>query len=104
LVVREAEPEAKAGAQKGAKQGAGKDGPDRSSGGRRDQEGVYLMREGKADFRPIETGLLGELSIEVVKGLEGGETAITGPFRALRALKPGDPVKVEKPKPEAGRP
>jgi HlyD family secretion protein len=64
----------------------------------RDEEGVYLLEDGKARFQPIKTGLLGELSIEVVEGLKGGETLITGPFRALRTLKPGDPAKAEKPK------
>jgi HlyD family secretion protein len=64
----------------------------------REEEGVYLMEDGKARFVPIKTGLLGELSTEVLEGLKGGETLITGPFKALRALKPGDGVKVEKPK------
>lgn len=72
-------------------------------GAPRDQEGVYLMEGGKARFQPIQTGLLGELSLEVVSGLKGGETVISGPFRALRALKPGDAVKIEKKKDE-GRP
>jgi HlyD family secretion protein len=71
------------------------------SASRRTQEGVYEMKDHKAVFRPIKTGLLGELSIEVLDGLRGGETVITGPFRALRALKPDDPVKLEKPKPGA---
>ncbi len=56
------------------------------------------MEGGKARFQPIETGLLGELSVEVLSGLKGGETLITGPFRALRTLKPGDAVEVEKAK------
>lgn len=64
----------------------------------RDEEGVYLMEDGKARFVPVKTGLLGELSMEVLDGLKGGETLITGPFKALRALKPGDAVKIEKPK------
>jgi HlyD family secretion protein len=71
---------------------------DAASGAPRDEEGVFLMEAGKARFQPIQTGLLGELSLEVSSGLKGGETLITGPFKALRALKPGDPVKVEKPK------
>lgn len=61
----------------------------------RDEEGVYVMENGKARFETIKTGLLGELSMEVVSGLKGGETVITGPFKALRTLKPGDAVKVE---------
>jgi HlyD family secretion protein len=67
----------------------------------REEEGVYLMEDGKARFQPIKTGLLGELSMEVVSGLRGGETIIAGPFKALRELKPGDRVKLEKPKKDA---
>jgi hypothetical protein len=39
--------------------------------------------------------------VEVLEGLEGGETLVTGPFRALRNLKPGDAV-VEEEKPAEG--
>jgi HlyD family secretion protein len=77
-----------------------KPGESFAPGAPRDEEGVYLMQDGKARFQPIETGLLGELTLEVVEGLKGGETVISGPFRALRALKPGDPVKREEPKKE----
>jgi len=64
----------------------------------REQEGVYLMAGGKARFQPIKTGLVGDLSIEVTAGLLGGETVITGPFKALREINPGDAVKLEAPK------
>ena len=67
-------------------------------GAPRDEEGVYLLESGKARFLPIKTGLLGELSIEVLEGLKGGETVVTGPFKALRELKPGDALKAEPPK------
>ena len=63
----------------------------------KEQEGVYLVESGKAVFKPITTGLLGELAVEVTKGLAGGETLITGPFRELRGLKPGDAVREAKP-------
>lgn len=71
----------------------------------REEEGVYLMEADKARFVPIKTGLIGDLSIEVTQGLKGGETVITGPFKALRELEPGDPVKLEDPdkKKEEGR-
>ena len=69
----------------------------------REQEGVYLMEDGKARFQPLKTGLIGDLSIEVLAGLKGGETVITGPFKALRTLNPGDPVTLEKPKKGGGR-
>jgi len=64
----------------------------------RDEEGVYIMENGKTRFQKIETGLLGELNLEVLEGLKGGESLITGPFKALRNMKPGDAVKLEKPK------
>jgi HlyD family secretion protein len=69
-------------------------------GAPRDEEGVFLMENGKAQFRAIKTGLMGELSVEVTSGLAGGETIITGPFKALRELKDGDAVKKEEPKKE----
>lgn len=59
----------------------------------REEEGVYLIEGEHARFEPIRTGLLGELSVEVVAGLRGGENLITGPFKALRTLKPGDRVR-----------
>ncbi|HEV2853295.1 MAG TPA: efflux RND transporter periplasmic adaptor subunit [Thermoanaerobaculia bacterium] len=69
----------------------------------REQEGVYLMEGGKVRFQPVKTGLIGDLSIEVTSGLKGGETVITGPFKALRTLNPGDAVALEKPKKGEGR-
>ncbi len=74
-----------------------------SSGPPRDEEGVYLMEGGKVRFQPIQTGLTGELSVEVTAGLKGGETLVTGPFKALRTLKPDDPVRLAKPKEGEGR-
>jgi HlyD family secretion protein len=64
----------------------------------REEEGVYLMENDKARFQAVKTGLIGELSIEILSGLGGGETIIVGPFKSLRTLKPGDAVKLEKPK------
>lgn len=77
---------------------------DAASGTPRDEEGVFLMEDGKAKFQPIKTGLLGELSLEVTEGLKGGETLITGPFKSLRTLKPGDAVKKEEKKKDGDAP
>ena len=46
----------------------------------------------------------GELSLEVTEGLKGGETLITGPFKSLRTLKPGDAVKKEEKKKDGDGP
>jgi HlyD family secretion protein len=78
---------------------------DAASGTPKDEEGVFLLENGKARFQPLQTGLLGELSLEVVSGLKGGETLIVGPFKSLRELKPDDAVKPEeKKKGDAPRP
>ncbi|HEU4401869.1 MAG TPA: efflux RND transporter periplasmic adaptor subunit [Candidatus Polarisedimenticolia bacterium] len=68
-------------------------------GAPREEEGVYVVQKGKVLFKPLKTGLVGELAIEATEGLNGDETIVTGPFRVLRTLKPGDPV-VEEKRPE----
>ena len=56
------------------------------------EDGVYLLKGEKAAFTPIKTGLAGELMIEIVDGVTTGQEVITGPFKALRAIKDGDRV------------
>lgn len=60
----------------------------------KDEEGVYQIEGGKAVFRGVKTGLLGELNVEVIEGVKEGQTVITGPFKVLRELNEGDVVKV----------
>jgi HlyD family secretion protein len=57
------------------------------------QEGVYALRDGKAVFVPVRTGISGELMVELLSGPEPGEEIITGPFKALREIKDGDRVR-----------
>jgi len=73
-------------------------------GAPRDEEGVYVVESGKVRFQKVKTGLLGELSLEVLDGLKGGETIVTGPFRELRSLEPGGAVRAEKPGESASSP
>lgn len=75
-----------------------KAGETRQPGAPREEEGVFLQEGGKAKFVAVKTGLMGDLSVEVLSGLKGGETLITGPNRALRDLKGGEAVRVEKAK------
>jgi HlyD family secretion protein len=74
-----------------------KDGkPAGGSGRPQTEEGVYLIKSGKLAFENVETGLAGELMIEVKKGPKVGEEIVTGPFKVLRQVKEGDRVIVEK--------
>jgi HlyD family secretion protein len=72
-------------------------GAAREGGPPADEEGVFVVEQGKAAFRPIRTGLLGELSVEVLDGIAEGDTLITGPFRELRELEPGTAVREQEP-------
>ena len=54
---------------------------------------VFILEEGKAVMREVETGIQDATHSEVRSGLTGGETVITGPFRVLRTeLEDGDAV------------
>ncbi len=66
----------------------------------KDEEGVYVHKDGKANFVPVTVGLAGESNIEITKGLTGSEEIVTGPFRALRELKDGTKVRKEEKKEE----
>ncbi len=57
-----------------------------------EREGVFVYRDGKAEFRPVKKGIMGEMEIEIVEGLKEGEEIIVGPFKVLRTLQDGDPV------------
>jgi HlyD family secretion protein len=61
-----------------------------------DEEGVYVHKDGKAQFVPVVTGLAGDSNIEIVRGLSEGQQIVTGPFRALRDIKDGSKVREQK--------
>jgi HlyD family secretion protein len=56
-------------------------------------EGVFVLREGKAVFTPVKTGVAGERYFEVLSGLEPGDQVITGPFASVRELTDGESVR-----------
>jgi HlyD family secretion protein len=62
----------------------------------REKEGVFLMANGKAIFKQVKTGIMGEMDIEVKDGLEGNEQIVTGTYQTLRDLKDGDAIKIKK--------
>jgi HlyD family secretion protein len=62
---------------------------------RKELEGVFVVRDNKAVFEPITTGIAGEKFFEVKSGLKEGDTVIVGPFASVRSLADGALVKVE---------
>ena len=59
---------------------------------REEREGVFVVRQGRAVFVPVATGIAGERYFEALSGLEEGDLVITGPFEVVRNLDDGDPV------------
>jgi HlyD family secretion protein len=58
-------------------------------------QGVFVIRNRKAEFVPVETGIAGTTDIEVLKGLGDGDEIVTGSYKVLRTLRPGAGVKVD---------
>ncbi|MHB8079209.1 MAG: efflux RND transporter periplasmic adaptor subunit [Candidatus Krumholzibacteriia bacterium] len=68
----------------------------------KEKEGVFVVENGVARFRPVKLGIAGDDAFEVLDGLTGGETLVTGPFRRLRDLQDGDKVRLVKTKGASG--
>ncbi|HRV09251.1 MAG TPA: secretion protein HlyD, partial [Acidobacteriota bacterium] len=61
---------------------------------RKEFEGVFRVENGKAVFIPVQTGITGETLLEVLSGLEEGDTIVVGDYKTLRSLSDGDVVRV----------
>ena len=60
-----------------------------------DVQGVFVIRNKKAVFVPVSTGITGTTDIEVLDGLKDGDEVITGSYKVLRTLRPGSSVKID---------
>lgn len=55
-------------------------------------ETVFLVKAGKAQLTKITPGVSSDTEIEVIDGVEEGDTVIIGPYRVLSKLKDGQKV------------
>jgi HlyD family secretion protein len=62
---------------------------------RKETEGVFAVRDGRAEFIPIKMGIAGDKYFEVLTGLKEGDQVITGPYNSVRGMADGDPVKID---------
>ncbi len=62
---------------------------------RKETEGVFAIRDGKAIYLPVKVGVAGEQYFEVLDGLKAGDQVITGPFSSVRELADGQSIKVQ---------
>ena len=57
-------------------------------------EGVFVARQGRAVFVPVDTGIAGERYFEALTGVAEGDLIIIGPFSEVRNLADGDSIRV----------
>jgi HlyD family secretion protein len=69
--------------------------PKSGSNDKEEIQGVFVLRNQKAEFVAVESGIAGTTDIEVLKGLKDGDEIVTGSYKILRTLRPGSSVKVD---------
>jgi len=67
------------------------------AGKAKEREGVFVVRDGIATFRPVKVGITGDEYFEVLEGIKPGETIVAGTYQVIRDLKDGAKVKAAKP-------
>ena len=68
---------------------------DKNKDQKQDVQGVFVIRNKKAEFVPLTTGIAGTSDLEVLNGLSEGDEVITGSYKILRTLRSGSTVKVD---------
>lgn len=59
----------------------------------KEREGVFIIQNGMAMFRPVKVGIAGDEHFEVLEGLDEGEMLVAGSYQAIRDLKDSTKVK-----------
>src|SRR6476661_6773473 len=60
-----------------------------------DIQGVFVVKNKKAEFHEVVTGLTGSTEIQVKSGLQPGDEIITGSYKVLKTLRNGAGVTVD---------
>ena len=58
-------------------------------------QGVFLVRNGKAEFQKVVTGITGATDIEVLSGINEDDQIVTGSYKVIRTLRNSAKVKVD---------
>src|SRR6185295_5902103 len=77
----------------GAKPGEAQSTVPRTKG--EEKDGVFVVQNREAHFRPVKTGIVGETDMEVVDGLKEGDEIVTGSYKTLRTLRDEAKIKPE---------
>jgi HlyD family secretion protein len=78
-----------------AVQAASKTDPALEKANKEEVQGVFIVKDGKAEFRKVDTGITGASDIEVVGGLSEDDQIITGSYKVIRTLRNSAKVKVD---------
>lgn len=62
---------------------------------REEVTGVFVIKNGLAEFTAVKTGITGSTDIEVTEGLEAGAEIMVGPYQTIRNLRPGTKVNID---------
>jgi HlyD family secretion protein len=62
---------------------------------RKELEGVFIVKDAKAQFMPVKTGIAGDKYFEALSGVHEGDNVVVGPFASVRELGDGAAVKIE---------
>src|SRR6185437_5688059 len=71
------------------------DASNSSSADKEEIQGVFIVRNGKAEFLPVQTGITGTADIEVLSGLKPDDEIVTGSYKVLRTLRAGTSIKID---------
>jgi HlyD family secretion protein len=88
---------------KGAASAATKPDPVAEKARKEELTGVFVVANGKAQFRKVETGITGATDIEVLSGLNEGDQIITGTYQVIRTIKNDAQVKIDNKAPVAAK-
>jgi HlyD family secretion protein len=95
LTIRREEDLEAASAEKGSVQAAAPQKDASKNKKESEVQGVFVIRDKKAQFVPVQTGITGTTDIEVLSSLTQGDEIVTGSYKVLRTVKPGTSVKID---------
>ena len=95
VVVRQISKEGKVVDPAIGQAGPGDNAPAARTAKLEEKEGIFLVQDGKAIFKQVKTGIIGETDIEITEGVKDGDEIVTGSYRTLRTLRNEALLKVE---------
>ncbi len=63
--------------------------------GEEDREGVFLLRDGRAVWRPVEIGITGQEYFEILSGIQAGDSVVSGPYQRIQEMRDGDAIRAQ---------